>query len=215
MPYDKFPFQINLAELVFQVPGISFSPVHLLTGALIIVPVYKRQLLRDGVVESVNPSLPFTMYLNLSLFATLIGIAVAVPSRRSPHILHETRATEPFDWVPVGRLDSNKILPMRFGLAQQNLHRVEEMLMAVSHPESPTYGKHYTPADIVKTFAPSNETISTVTNWLVDSGFAPSRLRLSANKGWLSLEATTSEVEELLKAEYYIYNHTSGDQQFG
>ena len=171
--------------------------------------------MRCRVVELVNPSLLFMMYLNLSLFAMLIGIAVAAPSSRSLHILHETRATETFDWVPIGRLDSNKILPMRFGLAQQNLHRVEEMLMAVSHPESPTYGKHYTPADIVKTFAPSNETISAVTNWLVDSGFAPSRLRLSANKGWLSLEATTSEVEELLKTEYYIYNHASGDWQFG
>jgi tripeptidyl-peptidase-1 len=104
---------------------------------------------------------------------------------------------------------------MRFGLAQQNLHRVEEMLMAVSHPESPTYGKHYTPADIVDTFAPSDETISTVTNWLIDSGFARNRLRLSANKGWLSLEATTAEVENLLNAEYHVYNHASGDQQFG
>ena len=155
------------------------------------------------------------MYLKLSLFSALIGVAAAAPSRRSPLVLHEKRAAEPLDWVPMSRLDSNKVLPMRFGLAQQNLHRVEEMLMAVSHPESPTYGKHYTPAEIVDTFAPSNETISAVTNWLIDSGFAPSRLRLSANKGWLALEATTAEVENLLNAEYHVYNHVSGDQQFG
>jgi tripeptidyl-peptidase-1 len=151
----------------------------------------------------------------LALFAALLGVALAAPSRRSPHVLHETRAFEPLDWVPVGRLDSNKVLPMRFGLVQQNLHLVEELLMAVSQPESPSYGKHYTPADVVDTFAPSEETISTVTNWLVDSGFAPNRLRLSANKGWISLEATASEVEDLLKAEYHVYNHASGDQQFG
>ena len=155
------------------------------------------------------------IYFKLALFAALLGVALAAPSRRSPHVLHETRAIEPLDWVPVGRLDSNKVLPMRFGLVQQNLHRVEELLMAVSHPESPSYGKHYTPADVVDTFAPTEETISAVTNWLVDSGFAPNRLRLSANKGWISLEATTSEVEDLLKAEYHVYNHASGDQQFG
>ena len=81
------------------------------------------------------------IYPKLSVFAALLGVALAAPSRRSPHVLHETRAFDPLDWVPVGRLESNKVLPMRFGLAQQNLHRVEEMLMAVSHPESPTYGK--------------------------------------------------------------------------
>ena len=161
--------------------------------------------------------LPFTpmTYLKFSLFAALLSVAVAAPSRRSPLVLHETRAAEPLEWAPIGRLDSNKILPMRFGLTQQNLHLVEEMLMAVSHPESPSYGKHYTPAEIVDTFAPSNETISAVTSWLIDSGFAPNRLRLSANKGWISLEATTSEVEDLLNAEYHVYTHPSGDQQFG
>lgn len=156
-----------------------------------------------------------TYYLKLSLFASLLGVAAAVSSRRSPVVLHETRATEPLGWVPVGRLDPNKVLPMRFGLAQRNLDRVEELLMAVSHPESPNYGKHYTPAEIVDTFAPSDETITVVTKWLIDSGFAPDRLRLSANKGWISIEATTFEVEDLLNAEYHVYNHTSGDQQFG
>ena len=175
---------------------------------------YKKRPLYCFVLESVNP-LMFITYLKLLLFAVLLGVALAAPSRRSPHVLHETRALEPLDWVPVGRLDSNKVLPMRFGLVQQNLHRVEEMLRAVSHPESPTYGKHYTPADVVDTFAPSKETITAVTKWLIDSGFAPNRLRLSANKGWISLEATTSEVEDLLKAEYHVYSHASGDQQFG
>jgi tripeptidyl-peptidase-1 len=154
-------------------------------------------------------------YLKLSLFAALLGVALAAPRRSSLHVLHETRAIEPLDWVSVGRLDSDKVLPMRFGLAQQNLHRVEEMLMAVSHPESPSYGKHYTSADVVDTFAPSNETVTVVTNWLIDSGFSQNRLRLSANKGWILLEATTSEVEDLLKAEYHVYSHASGDQQFG
>ena len=160
--------------------------------------------------------LSFIYDVSQTLFIrALIGIAIAAPSPRSPHVVHETRAIEPLDWVPIGRLDSNKILPMRFGLAQQNLHQVEKLLIAVSHPDSPTYGRHHTPADIVHTFALRNESISAVITWLVDSGFTPNRLRLSANKGWLSLEVTTFEIEELLKADYYVYNHASGDQRFG
>ncbi|KAF8158459.1 subtilisin-like protein [Crassisporium funariophilum] len=155
------------------------------------------------------------MHFKFSFIAALTSVAIAAPSRRSPHVLHEKRAADPLDWTSTGRLDANKILPMRFGLTQQNLHRVGEMLMAVSHPESPNYGQHLTPEEIVETFAPSSETISAVTNWLVDSGISRERLRLSGNKGWISLEATTAEVEDLLKTEYHVYSHPSGDEQFG
>lgn len=156
------------------------------------------------------------MHLKFPLYAALFGVAFAAPSQRAPlSILHEKRAAEPLDWELTRRLGADKVIPLRFGLTQQNLHRVEEMLMAVSHPESPTYGQHYKPAEIVDLFAPSAETISTVTKWLVDSGFSRDRLRLSANKGWLAMNASVAEVEELLGAEYYVYTHTSGVEQFG
>ncbi|TFK40519.1 Pro-kumamolisin, activation domain-containing protein [Crucibulum laeve] len=150
-----------------------------------------------------------------SVLAVLITATLAAPSRRSNHVVHERRAAEPLDWVKSARLDADKVLPMRFGLSQQNIHRLEEMLMEVSHPESPKYGQHYSPAEIVDTFAPSGETIAAVTEWLVDSGFSRDRLSLTGNKGWIQLNATTAEVEELLQTEYHVYTHPSGDQQFG
>ncbi len=156
------------------------------------------------------------MHLKLSICAALIGAAFAVPSRRSStHVLHEKRTVEPRNWELSHRLDAGKVLPMRFGLTQSNVHRVEELLMEVSHPESERFGQHYTPEEIVDLFAPRPESISAVTNWLVDAGFARERLRLSANRGWIALEATTAEVEDLLKTEYHVWNHPSGDQQFG
>ena len=156
------------------------------------------------------------MHLKLSFCAALIGAALAAPSRRSsPHVLHEKRASEPLDWELSHRLDGDKVLPMRFGLTQSNIHRVEELLMEVSHPESPRFGQHYSPKDVVDLFAPSAETISAVTNWLVDAGFARDSMRLSANKGWISMDATTAQVEELLKTEYHVWTHPSGEQQFG
>ena len=145
---------------------------------------------------------------------TLLGVASAV-SPRSDDVVHETRVSEPANWIKAGRLDSNKVLPMRIGLIQQNLHRLEEMLMSVSHPESPRYAQHFTPMEIVDIFAPSEETISAVTNWLVESGFSRDRLRLSPNKGWIHMNASTSEVENLLNTEYHVYTHPSGDTQIG
>ena len=145
----------------------------------------------------------------------LASYVAAAPSSRVNHVVHETRAAEPLDWVLSRRLESHKVLPMRFGLTQQNMHRVEELLMEVSHPESPKYGQHYTPAEVIETFAPSPETISAVTNWLVDSGFSRDRLKLSLNKGWIHVNATTAEVEDLLDAEYHVYTHSSGGEQIG
>ena len=156
------------------------------------------------------------MRISTLLPVFLASYAAAAPSPRANHVVHETRAVEPLDWVLSRRLESHKVLPMRFGLVQQNIHRLEELLLEVSHPESPKYGQHYTPAEIVKTFTPSHETISAVTNWLVNSGFSRDRLKLSANKGWIHVNATTAEVEDLLDAEYHVYSHPStGSEQIG
>lgn len=87
--------------------------------------------------------------------------------------------------------------------------------MSVAHPSSPTYGQHYTPLDVVNAFSPSEETISTVISWLTESGLDRDRLRLTVNKGWVEVNATTAEVEELLQAEYHVYTHPSGFEQIG
>jgi tripeptidyl-peptidase-1 len=142
--------------------------------------------------------------------------AIASPSpRTTTHVVHERRAAEPLDWTQDRRLDADRILPMRFGLAQQNMHRLEELLLEVSHPESPKYGQHYTPSQVVDMFSPSADTIAAVTGWLTEFGFSSERLRLAPNKAWIHLNATTAEVEELLQTEYHVFTHPSGDEQLG
>ncbi|KAF4617122.1 hypothetical protein D9613_005784 [Agrocybe pediades] len=153
------------------------------------------------------------------VLVALSAAAVAVPSTRpasSVHVLHEKRAMEPVDWVKSRPLDADWILPMRFGLAQQNLDKIEDMLMSVSHPSSPRFNQHFTPEEIRETFAPSEESINSVTDWLVGAGIAKDRLRLSGNKGWIHLDATVDEAERLLKAEYHVYTHAgTGSEQIG
>ncbi|KAH0586015.1 hypothetical protein H2248_007292 [Termitomyces sp. 'cryptogamus'] len=149
--------------------------------------------------------------------ASFLAVCLAAPSpRASHHVVHETRAADPIDWQIVRRLEHDKVLPMRFGLRQENLHRIEEMLLAVSHPQSPTYGQHWTPSAVVETFAPSDDTIAAVANWLTDAGITRERLRLSVSKGWIDLNATVGEMEDLLKTEYHVYSHMeTGDEQIG
>ncbi|KAJ7119731.1 subtilisin-like protein [Mycena epipterygia] len=157
------------------------------------------------------------MLAPLLTLAALASISAALPSTHSPHILHEKRAADPYasGWIQARRLESSKIIPMRVGLRQRNLDQLEDLLLSVSHPESPTYGEHWSAAQIVDMFAPSLETIAAVKNWLIDSGLSDDRLRLSASRGWIAANVTVEEAEKLLQTEYHVYTHPSGAEQFG
>jgi len=152
----------------------------------------------------------------LFLWALAICSLVAgAPSPRANYIVHERRAVEPVNWAKTRRLEAHRTLTIRVGLAQQNLHQLDEVLMSVADPDSRTYGQHWSPKRVAEHFAPSKATISMVQNWLIDAGFHPDRLQLSHNKGWISFKVRVSEAESLLKAEYYVYSHSSGREQFG
>lgn len=97
---------------------------------------------------------------------------------------------------------------MRFALAQSNLDKADDFLMDVSHPESPNFGKHWTAKQVAETFAPSQESIDAVTAWLKNSGIAPERIKKSQSMGWLTLDATVSEAENLLKTKFFLYKHS-------
>ena len=58
-------------------------------------------------------------------------------------------------------------------------------------------------------FAPSDATVATVRDWLVDSGIPAERITHSDNKGWLAFDVSAQEAENLLRTEYYIYEHAS------
>lgn len=79
-----------------------------------------------------------------------------------------------------------------------------------SHPKSPNYGKHWTSDEIIAAFQPSDETLETVRNWLINhGGIAHERISHSDNKVWFAFDATTEEAENLLNAEFHEYEHSS------
>jgi tripeptidyl-peptidase I len=155
-------------------------------------------------------------FLPLPLLLQVLAICtftVGAPSRRQNFVLHERRAAEPVAWTKARRLEAHKVLPLRIGLKQQNMHNLEELLMSIAHPESPTYGQHWSPEQVADYFAPSDASISSVESWLSGTGLHPDRIRVSPSKGWIEVNATVAEVEDLLNTEYYVYTHPSGYEQ--
>ncbi|KAH9978682.1 subtilisin-like protein [Lactifluus volemus] len=154
----------------------------------------------------------FFLLLQVLAICALVAAAPS-SSRRHNFVLHERRASHPVTWAQTRRLEPHKVLPLRIGLTQQNAHQIEELLMSIAHPDSPTYGQHWSPERVANYFAPSNASISTVKTWLSDSGLHPDRIRISLSNSWIEVNATVAEVEDLLDAEYHVYTHPSGHEQ--
>ena len=149
-------------------------------------------------------------FLRVLVIGSLVAGAL---SHRANYVVHKRRTVEPVAWVKTRRLEAHRNLTVRIGLTQQHVDELEEELMSVSHPESPKYGQHWTPLQVAQYFAPSEATMSTVKNWLIDAGFHPDRLHLSRGEGSISLRANVSVLESLLETEYHVYTSPSGHEQ--
>jgi tripeptidyl-peptidase I len=123
----------------------------------------------------------------LIAFAALVSLVLAKP-QLSRSVVHEKRPASPPGWSRLERHASDAIMPLRFGLRQRNLDKIEEFLLDVSHPESPNYGKHWSPAKVAATFAPSKATVNTVKEWLGSAGIHPDRMKMASGKVWLEFK---------------------------
>ncbi|CAG8978104.1 hypothetical protein HYALB_00000777 [Hymenoscyphus albidus] len=131
---------------------------------------------------------------------------VAPPS----HSLHERHLPQiSRKWVKRSKVPDTQILPMRIGLKQHNLEAGHEKLMDISTPGSDNYGRHMTAEEIVDFFAPRQSTTDAVVEWLVASGITTDRFAISANKQWIQFDAPAAEVEDLLSADFYVWEHSS------
>jgi len=150
----------------------------------------------------------------LSLILGLAASAIADPTISSWK-LHEKRSHIPTGWTRARKHDPSASIPLRFALTQSDIRDIETLLYDVSHPDSPNYGKHWSPGQIAAKFAPSTESIETVHAWLIESGVEPHRVKLSPTKGWLEVTSTVEEAEGLLNANYHIYDHETGITHVG
>ncbi|PPQ68887.1 hypothetical protein CVT25_009010 [Psilocybe cyanescens] len=164
------------------------------------------------MTEKSRFSVVFLILLELLSLALLGQASASSASPYREYILHEKRSLVPSGWSLVRRHHASAVIPLRFGLKQSNIDRLEELLNDVSHPESPNYGNHWTAAQIAEMFAPSNHSISTVRTWLANAGFGTSRVRLSSSKSWMQINATIEEAERLLRTKYHVYEHRDGTQ---
>ncbi|KAK4154514.1 peptidase S8/S53 domain-containing protein [Chaetomidium leptoderma] len=128
-----------------------------------------------------------------------------IPSSHAVHERHEHKHLE--RWVKRELVDAESTIPVRIGLKQSNVDAGHELLMEISNPKSPKYGKHLTRAAVIDLFAPQSHSVEKVKRWLVSAGVDEGRLSQSANKQWIQFDAPTREVEELLLTKYHVFEN--------
>ena len=105
------------------------------------------------------------------------------------------------------------LLPVRIALKQRNLENGYNHLLNVSHPSSPNYGQHWTKEQVNEVFAPDEESIAAVSDWLSAAGVASDDI--SVRKGWLAVDIPANDAERLFRAEYFEHQDSHGRMRVG
>lgn len=82
-----------------------------------------------------------------------------------------------------------------------------------SDPSSSKYGQYYTADEVVDLFAPDENSVNAVKEWLVKSGIPASNINTPKSKGWLDFTTTVGQLQAMLYTTYHIYNHAEGKGQ--
>lgn len=144
----------------------------------------------------------------LSLVATLALFTHIHAAAKVGSTVHEKRDIADRSsgtWRPSSRLPPDSIVPVRIALKQNNLNAGVDRLEAISHPDSTEYGKHLTPSEVTDLFAPSDDAVQRVRNWLLESGIRPATIAHSDSKGWLAIDMTVAHAEHLFDSELYEF----------
>lgn len=88
--------------------------------------------------------------------------------------------------------------------------------MDVSHPASENYGNHLSKEEVHSLFAPADETVEVVKDWLLGSGLlSENDIIQYENKGWLAIDMPARHAESLFGTKYYEHEDDKGHVRIG
>lgn len=150
------------------------------------------------------------MQLAAVFLSAFVAAALGMPAG---HVQHEAHEANPSIIKRAGAA-LDKTVPVRIALKQRNLENGMGMLMEVSDPDSPKYGQHYTQEQVTEAFAPEQESIDTVTKWLVDAGVPAESIKMPRSQGWLQFRTTVDKLESLLHTKYNVFEDRDTSEHF-
>ncbi|KAL2147945.1 hypothetical protein VTI28DRAFT_3423 [Corynascus sepedonium] len=143
------------------------------------------------------------------LFFLTLADALQSTSTESYRRLSSTAATR---WQRGARAADDTPLRVHIAVAQSNISQAGSALLAISDPGSPYYGRHWSPSEVVRAFAPAAKDIAVVMKWLANSGIPSKRVSRSHGADQLYFDSTVGELNRILNTTYYHYTNVN-DQE--
>ncbi|GAM86182.1 hypothetical protein ANO11243_041930 [Dothideomycetidae sp. 11243] len=151
------------------------------------------------------------MHLLPLILASAAAFVNAAPAAapRPAYTLHQKRDVQSSQWLKRSEVQADAQFPMRIGLTQGNLDNGHKWVMDVSDPKSANYGKHWSQQDVVDAFAPSDDSVRNVADWLMANGVDKSSIKQSKNKGWIQFDTTADQAGSLFATKFYEHEHAT------
>jgi tripeptidyl-peptidase-1 len=108
-------------------------------------------------------------------------------------------------WSVSGPAPATAGLDLQFFVKQTNTDQLETTLMAVSDPDSPTYGQHLSNEQAHALVAPTPASIAAVMAFLRDHGVAG--VRATPNGDIIEAKVTVQQAERMLQTRYHVVVH--------
>lgn len=148
----------------------------------------------------------------VALLSLLTALCQASPAS---HIRHETRDLQhDAQWIKRGKAPADTKLPVRIAINQRNLEYGHDLLMDISDPSSPNFGKHMTSKEVADFFSPAQESIDAISEWLAGAGIGAGRYSVSPGKSWIKFDTSVEELEGLIQAKCHTFTHKDTNAEY-
>ncbi|GAM19570.1 hypothetical protein SAMD00019534_027450, partial [Acytostelium subglobosum LB1] len=128
----------------------------------------------------------------------VLAICLAVPSMSLSYRDHSL-------WTKTTKAAADHVIDFRVALRQRNIDVLEAVLLDVSTPTSPNYGKHWSIERIMELIAPPHYVSDEIVQFLELHGAYNVE-----NKGdFLKASARVEDIEKLFKVEMFNYKHNT------
>jgi tripeptidyl-peptidase I len=106
-------------------------------------------------------------------------------------------------------------LQVKIALVQNNVDAGYDQVMSVSHPDSESYGKHLSTEAVERLFAPSDESVNVVRQWLAAAADLDLDDIQVSNNGWLAANMSVAAAEHAFSTSYYEHEDRQGYLRIG
>jgi tripeptidyl-peptidase I len=128
-----------------------------------------------------------------------------------PLELFERLPAVPSGWTRIGTPSPIKQIQLRIALQQQNTEQFEQVLLDVSTPGHPRYGKHLKRDEVQAFLRPTETVIASVLGWLDRERIPASDI--NHNGDWITFNITVQHANKMLNTSFHTYSNSINGQR--